>query len=454
MTRVSETKGTVIQSFLKAIRDEKIAVFARGATHNLFITVIATFVGFLSTLVLTRVMGVENYGLYVYILSWFAVLSLTGQVGFQPALVRYFAAYTAQKDWSRARGVITYTTSVSLFVSLAVGTIAGVVVWYFSSNLGDAFAWAFLLGSPLIPLITVSALRSAALRALKRVVLYVVPDGIIRPILIALILGIISLGIKEPVTASNALLVNIVATFTVFAIGTILLLRALPTEVRIAHPVYQKREWWRTSLPMFFSTGMNQILAHADIIMVGTLLGPAEAGLYAVASRLAQLSLMGKNAADSITAPMISELYATEQRTHLARLVIISARGVTAFALSISLFLLLFGTPILELFGSAFTVVYLPLIILLAGFVFKASFASAGFLLSMTGHQDQSALVNGLSGAINIGLNLVLIPRFGLVGAAIATSVTNVLWSLGLLYYAQKYLKINPAAFAKVPASP
>ena len=205
---------------------------------------------------------------------------------------------------------------------------------------------------------------------------------------------------------------------------------------------------------MFFSTGMNQILLQADIILVGAFLGATQAGFYAVASRLAIFANLGKQAADSITAPMISEFHATGQRIRLIRLVIFSARGVTAFTLAAALMLLLIGSYVLKIFGAEFVVGYVPMTILLVGYLFRASFASAGFLLSMTGHQDQSALVNGVSAAINIALNVVLIPRYGLAGAAAASAITSAIWSVSLALYARKLLDINPTAFARMPALP
>lgn len=443
-----------IRQILTTLQEDGIAVFVHGAMRSMIVSILATGIGFLVTVVLAKTLGATQYGLYVYILSWLAVISLGGQLGFTPLLVRFVAAYTAREQWGRCRGILTHTTLVSTGTSIVISLIAGAVVWMARSRFEAENAWTFIFALPLIVLITVSALRAAALRALKRVVYSAVPESIIRPVLIASGVLISAYVVSGPVTARDALLVNILATFAVFLIGTFLLLRVMPPQVRAAKPEYAVAEWWRTSLPMFFSIGMRRILSQTDIILVGSLVGVKEAGIYAVASRLANFAILGKEAADSITAPLISEFYATEQRIQLSRLVIISARAVTAFTLAASIMLLLFGTYILRYFGSEFVAAFVPLLILLLGHLFKASFASAGFLLSMTGFQDYSASISIISAIINLVLNLVLIPLFGLTGAALATALTSAIWSIALMIYARKLLDINPTAFARAPALP
>jgi O-antigen/teichoic acid export membrane protein len=202
---------------------------------------------------------------------------------------------------------------------------------------------------------------------------------------------------------------------------------------------------------MFFSVGMKLILQQADIIVVGSLLGVAEAGVYAVASRLAAFTILGKRAADSIVAPMIAEFYATQERLKLSKLVIVSARTVTAFTLAAALGLLVLGPFLLGLFGSEFRQGYAVMSLLLLGHFFKASFASAGFLLSMTGHQDQTAIVSAVCAAINVVLLFLLVPEFGLIGAGLAAAITNAIWSSLLALYAWKLLGINATAFARIP---
>jgi O-antigen/teichoic acid export membrane protein len=147
---------------------------------------------------------------------------------------------------------------------------------------------------------------------------------------------------------------------------------------------------------------------------------------------------------------LIAEFFATNERRKLSKLVIVSARTVTAFTLVAAGGLLILGPIILGLFGPEFKQGYAVLSLLLLGHFFKASFASAGFLLSMTGHQDQTAIISGVGAVINVILLFLLVPVFGLVGAGLAAAITNAIWSISLTVYAWKLLGINPTAFARI----
>jgi O-antigen/teichoic acid export membrane protein len=232
-----------IREMLSTLREEGIALFVRGATGTLIAGILAMVVGFLSTVVLTRLMGANEYGLYVYVMSWLAITSLVSQLGFRPVLVRFIAAYIATQQWGRARGIITYTAAISVVTSVLVCTIAGLIVWLASDRVGASNAQAFLVALPLAVLITIASLREASLRALKRVVLSVIPETIIRPVLIALGVALSAVFLNSAVNASQALVVNIFATLVVFLIGTILLFKVLPPIVRKSRPEYEVRIW-------------------------------------------------------------------------------------------------------------------------------------------------------------------------------------------------------------------
>ena len=441
----------MINSLLKSYAsDIHVSKLFRGAAGSLVVTIIGNILGFVTSVVIARALKAEEFGVYVYVLTWINVLALTSQLGFAPAVLRFVSSSVAKFEWGLAKGILKYTLLVSFASSVLVGIIAAIVAWLFKARLGEENLNAFLIALPLVTLITVAALRAASLRSLKHVVLGLLPESIIRPTLLAIVVVILALTASDKLTAADALLANIGVTAVVFVFGSFMLVSVLPVKVKQARAEYSTAVWWRTSLPMFFSTGMNQILAQADIILVGIFLGATEAGFYSVASRLAAFTNLGKQAADSITAPMISELYATNQLGQLSRIVTLAARGVTLFTACAAVGLALLGKPILMVFGSQFEPGYFPLVILLVGYLFKASFASAGFLLSMTGHQDQSAIINGLSALLNIALNIILIPTYGLLGAALASAITSAIWSVTLAIFARRLIGINPTAFAKL----
>mgnify|MGYP002335706534 FL=1 len=128
--------------------------------------------------------------------------------------------------------------------------------------------------------------------------------------------------------------------------------------------------------------------------------------------------------------PRFSILLATDDRAALADFAGQAARWSFWPALVIGLTLLLLGRQLLALFGEAFTEGYWLLPILFAGILAKALIGPGEVLLSMAGHQKLCVLVYGVVLVASILLNIILIPRYGLTGAAIATAIAMMIETL------------------------
>jgi len=100
---------------------------------------------------------------------------------------------------------------------------------------------------------------------------------------------------------------------------------------------------------------------------------------------------------------------------------------------------------LLSLFGADFVAGYPALIILTAGMIVNAAAGPVGLLLNMTGHQRLCAKIFGTSALINVVLNALLIPQLGIVGAALATAATMILWNLWLLIMVARKLDLHPS---------
>lgn len=420
------------------------AVVARGAGGAFTVMVLSSALAFCTNILLTRLLGVTQYGYYIYALTWINVLALISQLGMTSSLVRYIPAYNANAEWGLFRGILIHSMRYVGSASVFIGGLGSMIVWLLYDTLEPELALTFWISFLLLPLLGLTGLRQAALQAFRRVVQASLPDGIIRPMTIAIIAGALYLIIGEHLKSYQVMLMNVIGAAVAFTVGTSWLLKALPENLRTVSPVSAAKEWLKVSLPMFFIAGMYLIISQVDIIMIGALINTEQAGIYAVSTRVAQLVAFGALAANSIVAPMISELFATKRFNDLQKMMTIAARGIFTFALTISIGLIIFGDSILSLFGKEFGVGYLPLVILLLSHLSHAFIGSGGYLLTMTNYQREAALIFGLSAITNIILNFILIPDFGIVGAAVATVLTSLLWISMMLSYVWRRLNINP----------
>ncbi|MEM1170489.1 MAG: polysaccharide biosynthesis C-terminal domain-containing protein, partial [Cyanobacteria bacterium P01_H01_bin.35] len=146
-------------------------------------------------------------------------------------------------------------------------------------------------------------------------------------------------------------------------------------------------------------------------------------------------------------APTFTTLYVQGDRQELQKLVFKVTVWISWFSLAVASILIIFAQPIMGLFGSDFVVGHWQLKILVLGQLVSALCGSVGTLLIMTGHQNQAVFISGYTALINIVLNGVLVPIFGAIGAAIATSLTIAMWNIWLSFLVIKHLDIYPSIF-------
>lgn len=419
---------------------------ARGAIGSLAIKLATVGLAFIAQVLLARLMGADQYGIYIYALTWLNVLVLFGKLGTDGLLTRFAAAYTAKAEWAALKGLVRYGYRA---VGVAGGLLAagtGAALWAFGADLGPERYQTFALALLLLPVSAGWGVGQALLFGLKRPWLAQLPEPITR-ILMLTVAGIAYWhygGLSAPMAMASGLVAGTLGLI----IGSYWALRALPGTLRRVRARVSAREWFAVSMPLLFMAFLRLLLSQSDILLIGWLLHDTQAaGIYAVASRLAELTTFGLQAANTTLAPTISELYATKRMRQLQNVVTQSTRGVFAFTLATSLFLGVFGEWVLGLFGTGFGAAHAPLLILLVGQTVNAATGSVGYLMTMTGHQRQAAWMVALAAAATVALNWALIPRYGLDGAALASAVGTGVLNLAMLVFVAARLKINSTVF-------
>jgi O-antigen/teichoic acid export membrane protein len=190
--------------------------------------------------------------------------------------------------------------------------------------------------------------------------------------------------------------------------------------------------------------GFYMVNTRADAIMVGAIRGTSAAGIYTVAARLARLLTWGVLTVNAIGGPLISDLYARGEHRELQRMVSLAAGGIAAFTVPAAAFMVLAGPWMLGIFGPEFTAGYGVLVLLAAAYSIRALSGTVGMLLAMTGHQREAAWGVGSGAAVNILLNALLIPRFGMLGGAIATATSSAFYNCILYLLVRSRLNLEP----------
>lgn len=434
---------------LKRLRGDGIgAVLARGASAAFVIKVLGAGLAFALQVFLARIMGVESFGVYIYVISWITILSILGRMGFDSSALRFVPSYIAHEKWGLLRGFFHRSRQMFLSASILVAFILASVILLFQSNFSDELVYTFLAGCLLLPILVALQVHGAFLQGFKKIVQSQAPLFVVRPLLLIGGVFCVFIILGQAVNPYIAMFADLFATAGALLLVYFYFMTNQPENIKSATHVYRTDEWLKVSMPLLLLSGFGILLGQTDIVMLGMLRGATDSGLYAAASKTSHLVSFGLVAVNAIAAPMISQLYSQGRMDELQRMVKLAAIAIMTFSLPISLVMIVWGEWILGLFGQSFTASYYPLVILIVGQLVNSLAGSVGLLMTMTGHHKQAAYVFGASALLNIILNAVMIPSYGLLGAALATAITMSLWNVVLITYVMNKVSINSTIFS------
>ena len=421
---------------------------SRGALGALAVNVAGAGLTFGLHILLSRMVGLQGYGVYVYVFTWVSIAALGAKLGLDTGLVRFLPALAIKRDWPGMKGLLRQSTRISLVVAAMLSGAIALNVGLFGSEMQTELRQTLWVGCLLLPVLVMVQMRQAALRGFKRASYAELPDRVLRPLGMAGILLVSWVVFDRNFGAVGAMAAHLTALVAALIAAHVCLVRALPPPVQGAQPSYDTRGWLATSFPFVIISASYLILGQIDILMLGAWIGPAEAGIYAAATRISAFVALTLVAINAIAAPMISQLHTAQRMTALQRVLTLTARVNLAFALVVATVLVVVGDWILGLFGTEFARGNSALVILVGGQLFNALAGSVGILMAMTGREQQAARIMVLGVVVNIALNAILIPLWGLVGAATATATTMVLWNLLMYLDARRALNMDAAAIS------
>ncbi len=426
------------------------ATLARGTGGALAVEITGTGLAFGLHVLLARLMGVDDYGVFTYALSWVMLLAIFGRVGFGTSLIRFVAAYEAQKDWGALRGVLRRGNQIALAASLFMVLVGITVVWGLRGRMSHALFLTLLISPVVLPLTVLSQLRMGALRALRRVVISALPERLFRPIVLSCLALIAYCTRFAPLSGPVVMGLHVGSVAVAFAMGCVFLRSALPGEVPGARPEYRTGEWVAASVSILLVGAEQVVLRRTDVLMVGALLGTTQAGIYAVGVRIATLVWFILQSVNAIAAPMISRLYAKGQRKELQHMLRFAAKVIVWLTLPLAAGLVLLAGVVLSAFGDKFVAGQTALRILCVGQLMSALAGSVVYLMIMSGHHREAARITGGIAVLNIVLNAILIPLLGIAGAAVATAISTAIWKYSLLLLVRRKLGMKPSVFGLV----
>jgi O-antigen/teichoic acid export membrane protein len=418
-----------------------------GTSGTFMARIIAIGLGLLSSLILARLMGASDFGIYKYALSWIALLGIMAIFGMDTYLVREVARNCASAEWGGMRGLIVRSNQLALFISFVVIALAVGVSWRFRNVLDPDFLRAFWIALALLPFLTLVVLQRATLRALNHPALGQFLEMAFIPTLFLASIGIFHVFNSGSLLPQTTLTLRVAAAITVFLLGLWLVGQRLPREAKIAHPTFKMRTLIRGALPFLLISSFRVINNQTDIIMIGMIEGTRPVGVYAIAAQGASLVMFIMTAVSVVLQPLAARFHAESKMDQLQHAVTRFTRTVFVLSIPVALGFIVFGDWFLMLFGEDFSQGKLPLAILSCAQLVNVFSGMVGVILTMTGNERDVIFGIGIGALLNIILNAILIPLLSITGAAIATGISLIAWNVLLVFRIHVKLGIDPTAF-------
>jgi len=409
---------------------EGVGGYLRRIARNAGITaggsLFAQLLGPVIGVITTRALGAELYGVYALVTQWGAFAAEVAKAGLGAAVMRFVSVYRARGQVAQLKGALVGALG---WAGIVAGCIA-VGAWVFSEPLA-----ALLLRHPeaaaairmYAPAVVLTALYGIVLAALtgfqqQRFVQFSSAFAGTTAKLVSLLV-LLWAGLDLFAALGSSLVQDAV----VLGLSAVFLLRVFP-ELRM--PAVPRRVEWRPLLgyavTVFATSLFYRYTFQLDVLMLGAFRAAKEVGLYAVAQRLQSLLALPTYAIGETFNPVVAELHAREQKEALRVVYRTAVRWSFLLTFPLVLPVLLLPEVVLSLFGGEFRAAASVLRLVSVGTWLGAAFGIAGYVLNMVG-KPQVNLVNGIvTAGANVGLFLLLIPRYGMVGAAVAYLVVNV----------------------------
>jgi O-antigen/teichoic acid export membrane protein len=424
------------------------AVAQRNAGSAFLIRSASAGIIYLTQVLLARWMGRFEFGVYVYVWAWVGFLGMWAAGGIAPAAQRFIPEYRTRGDAAGVRGFLVGSRWVSLAYGTIVGLLLAATVLAFTHQI-PAYDWLpLLIGAAVIPIFPVSSVQDTIARCFNWIELGLIPNYVIHPLIICTAVAAIHfLGLG--VTALHGLVAAALGMWTMTLIQTALLRRRLRRAVAPGERRYELRYWMVTSLPIAFVDGFFLLLTYVDTLILQIFVGPAEIAIYYAATKTLAILNFIYFAVSAASAHRFAQYYVSGEHDKLAGFLKDAVRWTFWPSLALGLVLLALGEPILSLFGPGFAEGYPLLFVLAIGLMARASVGPAERLLSMQDQQVASATIYACAFATNLVLCLLLIPRFGLVGAAASTASAVVTESVLLFVVTKRRLGLHIFVFGR-----
>lgn len=438
----------IIDKATRFNKDANLLELLQSSGFVLVFKVLGALSGYVFAFVVSKY-GADTFGIYELAFTALMILSVIVKWGLDGATVRFTQEYLVSGEKGKIKTLVSKSV-LTIFISAIV---VGLLFFLLSKplakvfdepNLEKAYVWVAI---GLLPFVLLQY-YSEALRALKNMKAFsVFQVGSVLILASGVFILLKDIALPKGEVATLAFVISSV----VFTIGAYFVFQG-SFKKRVGNVAALEIDFKsvvKVGVPLLVSGSLFLVISWTDTLMIGYYKTSTDVGIYRVAFKIATLITFIQFAVNSIAAPTIASLYAKDDLMGLRRYV--KQIGVinAAFAVPTALVIVLFPEWLLSMFGAEYLAGAELMPILAVGQLVNALAGPVMYILNMTGKEKLSQRIMIWMTGLNIVLNIILIPLYGTIGAAVATTISMVTWNVIAALYVYKYYKVIAIPFVK-----
>jgi len=398
--------------------------------------------GYVFKIYLARTVGAEGLGLFALGETLMGFALLVTLCSLDEAVFRFIPQFTALREAGRLQRLVWGSIFHVLVLSIPIATLLFLTRHFWSGRVfhNDALAGALCFFALMLPARALATLFRQIARGYKEIKWIIISQSLIAfPCKIAVSLILITLG-----WGLSGWLVGEAFSYVISAaILGWLVWHLTPEAVRPLLPRVRQEPAVYAFAGTLMGISLLSVTANSlGPLLLGIYLSASDVGVYSIALTLVSIMTMVQGNINSIFAPHIPELHAAGCTAELVEIYYRVTRCNLSATFPFFVIYLLMAQYVMAIFGSEFANGSLVLVILTLGGIINLGAGPVAILLKLTGHERSIFLADLLKLGLTSTTLLLFLPAFGLVGAAIALSLTTTVFFLLLYFYAKRFFPI------------
>jgi len=412
------------------------------------IRVASAAIAYLSQVLMARWMGPHEFGIYVYVWTWVLLIGGLFDLGLAQSAPRFIPEYSGRRQFDLLRGFLHGSRWLVAGIATGAALLATLAVFLAAPWLEHYLVLPLFLACLCLPVYALTGVQEGIGRSYNWVHVGMAPPYILRPLLLLALMSL-AYAMGYPIDATSAMLAAVGACWITAIVQLLVMNRGLKKTVPAGPKAYEVGGWLRVSIPIFLVESFYLLLTYTDILILKQFHSPEEVAVYfAAAKTLALVAFVNFSVAAAV-AHRFTEYHVNGDRERLSGLLADSIRWTFWPSLGATAVILALGLPFLWLFGPEYMKGYPIMFVLAVGLVARAAVGPVERLLNMVGQQNLCAGVYAFAFILNLVGCLLLVPRFGGMGAAASTSIALVIESILLFMVTKRRLGLHVFIFRR-----